>query len=215
METTFTVSNTDVITMLVVEHREKLQEKLQKLRLQRYTTISTMSNEILVKYFKSVEKNKQINELIDALTKVYQILNPKIKFKIEIHKEQVSNSIFDLVARAHDSISRYGSDSKIDEFSSDRVNYIFTLENEEDEERFTFISDSGGDWSFDFPFKFKHKFKIDQDLVKITNEINRINELLRNEQEFKEKLIAQVTKQAVMNLPEIQSLTTNVNLLEY
>jgi len=206
METTFTVSNTDVITMLMVEQRELLKNKRTEVFEKYIINLGVQTTEVNEKVLAVVKKNKPFNDGLDALNTLFKVLNPKLSFKLdyETHvKNQVSNSISNMYHR------HFGNDEKTLELSEI---YITIDIDEKDEERFQFPWSNGYD-EISLPFKYKTALKVNKETKELSEELNRIDDLLRNENALKEKLIASVTKNAIKDLPEMKALVGNVNLL--
>lgn len=210
METTFTVSNTDVITMLMVEQREILKNQREVTYEKYRKEINKQVDEVTNKVISLIKKNKNINEGLDALNVLFKVLNPKIKFTLEYEhdiKRYIENQIY---MTYHET---YGL-NKGDIIEFDVINIKIDLENEdEDEGRFIFPWGNGYE-EISLPFKHKYKYKLDENIKKLSSELTRIDELTRNENTLKEKLIASVTKNAIKDLPEMKALIGGVNLLE-
>lgn len=207
MNTTFTVSNTDVITMLVVEQREFLKNKRQEVLVEYVKRIAEQTEKEYAKVLAAVQKNKQFNDGFSALETLFKVINPKVKFKLQYAerlKDIVSHTISDIY-RGY----RLPNERSL-EFSD--IDIVLETETEEDEERLRFPWENGYE-QVSLPFKYKSLIKADEKTTELSNELNRIDELLRNENTLKEKLIANVTKNAIKDIPEMSTLVTNINLL--
>lgn len=206
METTFTVSNTDVITMLMVEQRELLKNRRTEVFGKYIVNLGVQTNELTEKVLSVVKKNKPFNDGLEALNTLFKVLNPKLTFKLDYEKHiknQVSNSVSNMYHRY------YSDDEKTFEFTEI---YITIEIDEKDEDRFQFPWSNGYD-EISLPFKYKSALKVNKETKELSEELNRIDDLLKNENALKEKLIASVTKNAIKDLPEMKALVGNVNLL--
>lgn len=209
METTFNVSNTDVITMLVVEQREVLQKKRNELRIEYVKKIAEQTEKEHSKLLQSLKKNKQFQEGFDALVKLFTILNPKLKLNIN-YEQRLKDQVFNFITNQYDNFS-YNVDNKL-EFND--IDVVIETEDEDDQDKLRFPWSNGYEDVF-LPFKYKSQVKVDEKTKELSKEINKINDLLRNEASLKEKLIATVTKNAIKELPEMKALVGNINLLTY
>lgn len=196
MQTTFNVSNTDVITMLVVKQRELLEKREQtvlKEFLEESVKINNQGKELYKKRLEKVDKT-----IVEGFRNLFKALNPKIKFEIQIGE---SDFYIDL----------YRNRQKIYNYYDDSIN-IYAIVDEKDEEKVVTINNNG-DTYLKIPFKMKFSVKITDKYYELSKELGEIRSLLKNEARLKEKLIAQVTENALKSLPEMQTLVNNVELI--
>lgn len=198
MQTTFSVSNTDVITMLVVKQRKVLQDKEAQL-IKQYLELRVKFNEkFKVLYNKRLEKvNKDVISSFEILMKA---LNPKLKFTIQVGEDDMYLD------------TRYRGDKDTYTYNQDFLS-IYAIFNEEDEDRIVCFNNSG-DTHIEIPFKINIKMVIPQELIELDKELIEIRSLLDNETSLKEQMIAKVTENAIKNLPEMQTLVNGVELLQ-
>ena len=204
MNTRFRIINTDVITMLVVKNREHLENRRSILIKERNAIIDNISN-----YFKKeIEKVVKTYENSPVLTHykgLLTALNPKVKFKISC--SQLESDYFYFIEN--------NSKKEFMEMTFNRLDFYPDFEGSyEQEDKFKSIN-SDYDSSLELPVKKKViKYKRNEELVKINKELDEISVLLKNEEKLKEKLIAQVTENAIKNLPEMSQLVENIPLLQ-
>lgn len=208
METTFTVSNTDVITMLVVEQRELLRKKRSEVLAEYLVRVTQQVDKEYSKLLQSVQKNKQFKESFDALNTLFKTLNPKINFTLE-YKERLKNNVEHFVSDLYRGYRVLRDDNVL---AYTDIDITLETETEEDGDRLRFPWSNGYE-EISLPFKYKTTIKPDDKTLELSNELNRIDELLRNENTLKEKLIASVTKNAIKDIPEMKALVGQVNLL--
>ena len=84
LKANFSVSNTDVITMLVVKNRELLQKQRAEQSLIYNKGIEHQSKDIFKKWQKYIAKKFEKNEVIETYEKLLKLLNPKAKFTLDL-----------------------------------------------------------------------------------------------------------------------------------
>ena len=183
INTVINVSNTDIITMLVVKNRVNLETKLKNLRAQLKTL-----NDNYAKYTKALIKGQENNPKIlkykEAAENFIKVIT-KIPFRSEI----TSNSIpclNQLVNEKNLTDKIYG------------LNIAFYAINPNKEDDFYEVVPEGvGELYIDIKIPVKVSLA-DATLYKnLFKEIYEIENLLRNEDKMKEQLIAKVTEKAI------------------
>lgn len=204
MNTSFSISNTDVITMLVVKNREHLENRRSILIKERNVIIDNISN-----YFKKeIEKIVKTYENSPVLTHykgLLTALNPKVKFKISCN-ELLSDYFYFIE-------NNYKKEFEEMTFTS-LYFYPDFEDNYAEEDKFKNINANCNSSLYLDIKKKVIKYKRNEDLVKICQELDEIANLLKNENKLKEKLIAQVTENAIKNMPEMSQLVENIPLLQ-
>ena len=215
----FSVSNTDVITMLVVKNREILQKQREDIVV-KYQTIVTKQVEAAVdKWNKFIEKKKNHLEIIDAYTHLLNLLNPKAKFTVEPTgdiKQMISGRVYEYYrGRGY-----YTKPNELGEciIQIDNLDYSPKFEETEEGDKYqdNFHCVSSGDGRNDginISIKFKYTFKISEEALNHVKKMEEIDGLLRNESVLKEKLIARVTENAIKTMPELSGLVEGIELL--
>ena len=204
MNTSFSISNTDVITMLVVKNREHLENRRSILIKERNAIIDNISN-YFKKEIEKIVKTYENSSILTHYEALLRALNPKVKFKISC--AELTDDYFYLIDR------EYHKD--FIEITINSLHFYPDFEdNYAEENKFKNIN-ADCNSSLDLDIKKKViKYKRNEELVKINKELDEISVLLKNEQKLKEKLIAQVTENAIKNLPEMSQLVENIPLLQ-
>ena len=222
LNASFTVSNTDVITMLVVKNREFLQKEQEVLVKRRNEMADKVIEAAKEKWQKFLDKSVKNNKIIDSYKNLLTLLNPKINFEFTISEnvpqnlEYSINSAFGCYRNNHGHYIQKNDKSECvlkQEELYVSVKFPETDEGYRDEERFVFLSTSDGGDGMSIPVKFQFTFKIPKEIEEINKKLNDIENLLKNENSLKEKLVAQVTEKAIKQIPELSSLVGNVELL--
>lgn len=199
METKFSISNTDVITMLVVKNRENLEKQKAELFIEKTELDEKLANSMKQQWDKIVKNANK--DILDAYEKLIRLLNPKLKFKISLNEPD-----FRWI-----SCNYRGKDEIV--YKIEFLDYFPDFEGDwQEEEKFLNIN-GDGDSSLYLPINKTIKVKNNPRIDEICKKIDEINNLLKNEDKLKEKLIAQVTENAIQNLPELKELTMNIPML--
>lgn len=188
MQTNFTVSNTDVITMLVVKQREQLELKREQLRLEWISIKDSMEKKAIESYNKQLKKLNP--KVVESFTTLVSLLNPKKKFEVGIG----NNSFYFYPEKG---LNYETQEVEIQAIFNDKDDYYSICE----ENRIY------------APCKIKIKIQASERAKELIKQIDKIDSLLKNENKLKQKLIAQVTENAIKNLPEIQSLVNTTELI--
>lgn len=196
MKTTFNVSNTDVITMLMVKQVAVLEKEEKELRADLKKILSNLETKVKEEYNLQVAKIKP--EIINSFKTIVQAVNPKLKFTVQIGHHQ-----FYIEPRNYsDGIFKY----------QDRDVEISAEFSEEDEAKVICITDHG-DLSINIPHKIDISIKIDKEYYTIKDKLDNVSNLLRNKNTLRDKLVAQVTEKALAKLPEMDYLVEDIKLL--
>lgn len=188
MQTNFTVSNTDVITMLVVKQREQLELKREQLRLEWISIKDSMEKKAIESYNKQLKKLNP--KVVESFTALVSLLNPKKKFEVQIG----NNDFYFYPERG---LEYEAQEVEIQAVFNDDDNYYSICE-----ENRVYA-----------PCKIKIKIQASERAKELSKQIDKIDSLLKNENKLKDKLIAQATENAIKNLPEIQSLVNTTGLI--
>jgi hypothetical protein len=190
MQQNFSVSNTDVVTMLMVKQVAAIQEKLTALRAERDAITEAIFKRANAKYAKKLEEAKPY---IEALTNLTAMYNPKLRFSLipyRMHGQQIYYNI--------------GKDGYYAEVHFDYIGLQFEYENEE-MYKFCIEPHDG----YYVPLSFKFKEKMGRAYFDAVFEIDRLQQLLDNRETLKEQIIAKVTEKALASIPELKELSAS------
>jgi len=226
LKTNFSVSNTDVITMLVVKNREKLNEQREEHRLVYADGVEKLFNEINQKWIKYITKKTEGDKTIEAYYSLLKLLNPKAKFKLDFGIKSVSDSIRHTVYSVCGGHGYCGENKNGDcEFNIKSIDVCpeFSQDEDGDKEQSNFHYVTSGTQGTDsyssnycglnLDVNFKAKYNVPDAVKEASKKIDEIDKLLKNENALKEKLIAKVTENALKQMPELQSLVMGTDLI--
>lgn len=193
MQNNFSISNTDLVTMLMVKQKELLNNRLTELRALT-DAYKTQAYNKAKKKFNS--KFKEIQPLLDKYEELIKLFNPKVKFEIRVH------------AFTKDCI-RLSSESVQGEYyycaHYDFIYFEIDIDEKHEDKYISIEPDNG----FFVPFKFLFKEKLDAKFLAITNEIYDIESILRNNTKLRDRIVAKMTETALQNMPELKMLSEN------
>jgi len=208
INTQLNISNNDIVTMLLEERKELLNKEIHSLIAQQ--------KEILEPYI-GVIANKLTefytsDEFLFFKSKCYEfakLYNPKIEIKIVIGNEETPEE------QVRKFLSYYHSfDSRT--FSPDCL--VIQAVNDDDEDNIVMYDE--GDGLIAYPAHLEKEFKLElseDDKLSINTINNKISQYeieLRNSNGMKDKLVARMTKAAIMNNPDLLAIRDNVLKLE-
>jgi len=173
----------------VVKQREQLELKREQLRLEWISIKDSMEKKAIESYNKQLKKLNP--KVVESFTALVSLLNPKKKFEVQIG----NNDFYFYPERGLD-------------YETQEVE-IQTIFNDEDD-YYSICEDGNRIYA---PCKIKIKIQASERAKELIKQINEIDSLLKNENKLKDKLIAQVTENAIKNLPEIQSLVNTTELI--
>lgn len=194
MQQNFSISNTDVVTMLMVKQTKILEQK----RIECIITTGKILAEINERVIKSFNKKlASVQHILDAYKDLILLINSN---KVPITLDLCEPEIY------HNSIYRNGEKEF---FEANLVHLNFTVKFDEDKygDRYLCIEPANG---FFIPFKFSFKEEVSKEYKDLKDEIYRIDQLLRNKEALKEAIIAKTTENAIANMPELKTLTANI-----
>lgn len=203
MQTNFNVSNTDVITMLIVKQKAFLEEKFEKVREEWINKIGILEKEIWIEYDKHIAKFP--TNILRAYETIINYENPgkSIKFKIakpNLHLSELKSSLYEYkVSHVNLEIDTEGMDEDEATDFEDNLSYPFEIYN--------------GDWNVSFKIKFT--IPIDPSIMTLRDELDGIKNLLSssNIEKMKENIIAKVTEQAIKDIPALQTIVFDTTKL--
>ena len=199
MQNNFSISNTDLVTMLMVKQKEILNKRLTELRV----LVDAHQAKVYSKAKKKFDpKFKEIKPLLTKYEELIKLFNPKIKFEIKVHEFTKDTLNLEYEKNTYFYYTDY-----------DYINFEVDVD-EKHEDKYVCIEPGDG---FFIPFKFSFKENLSEEFLNIRNEIRNIVELLYNESKLRDTIVAKMTETALQNMPELKLLSesalNNIDLL--
>lgn len=220
IQNSITVSNSDIVTMMVHKNREHIEKKKIDLIVRRIQILDEMQKDFINQFKKHVVKHADYDEL-DLLLNVLNKKNPKIKIT---YKESLKNN-FPLY-QVYDKIPTE-FDIKLKSFCVEFILNGIEYTNDNYDSEYWDLMDSlnlpswmdnviieSHHFHVDLKKPFVYKVKYSKELIEISDELNKCNEYLRDENKLKESLISRMTEKTLMNMPELQYITKDILLLQ-
>lgn len=69
-------------------------------------------------------------------------------------------------------------------------------------------------WCFSLPINFVYKYEVSKELSDAIIRKEKIENLLKSEDVMREKMIAQITEQALLQMPEVLVMVDNIKLID-
>lgn len=228
VQTVLTISNTDIVTMLMVQQKKLLEDKIPGLK----ASLSAIENV----YQKMVEDvlNKRVAEsgvilsLREAITTLHKVYNPNIEFRVDFDQTVASTAsciIQRVFNRGFHAYSINCPDNQanpvivVEELPCLSV-YVGPLGMDEEkvnilEDQFHFVNEEN---CYEVPHNHKDIIAIKKDDVelwrKIAAQIVEISHLLRDDTKMKEQIVAKMTEKAISANVELQAIVGDILLLE-
>lgn len=216
LNATINVSNTDLVTMLVVKNRKILQDKRTEISAALDVIFAQQAAVLKSKVDKLVDKAKLI-PIADAYLAFVQLLNPKMKLSYEFQGISEKH-ILDIVVQHYyyknqNGSSRYRSSGPSDDHIYIRNNSIrlSVTTGDENKDEHLYWAEGGEPY---LPCKINVKMAESKEVIELYKELNRIDNLLKNEKALKEEIIANLTEQTVMNSSMLTKLTSGIKMIE-
>lgn len=220
LNASFSVSNTDVITMLVVKNREALNEQKKSLIEQREELSLSVVKTAKDKWKKFFDKEVKDNKAIEAYHNLLKILNPKAKFNLGFTKneEQIEYHVYSSFGHSNYYYNNRENEKGEFIYSINGLDVYPEFEDGDEgyktQENFHYVSSGDGDGEgISIPLKFVFKYNVPKEVKEINRKLAEIQNLLSNESVLKEKLIAQVTENAIKQIPELSVLVNGIETL--
>jgi hypothetical protein len=220
VQTVLTISNTDIVTMLMVQQKEILKNKLPEL----HKTLVSIEDIYIEKVKETlnlrIAENKNIVPLREAIYTINRIYNPNIEFRVEFNQtidELATTIILNTFNRGF-----YCSVNKdvVVDYLPDLAIYVGAPGMDEEEksrlgDRFHWVVDIN-------IYEIPHKHK---DIIVITPEhrdawkeahdkLNEIHKLIKDDSKLKEQIVAKMTEKAIAANTELQTIVGEILLLE-
>jgi alpha-L-fucosidase len=200
--TSISISNTDVVTMLMVKNKKHLNTKRSDL-IDRKFHLFLEYGKVKYKFLKIVEKNEKIKTITDSLINIVSVFT-KTKYKVSYRVDEIDR-IFNSVdyGRSLDDYEKAGWKAKIKD-----VDILIEPLDEEDGNEDKFYEEVPQNFTDSVSIKTNFTFNIPQEILKeineVVTEIKKIDDLLRNEGKMKDELVAKITENAISSSPELQ-----------
>lgn len=196
MQNNFSISNTDVVTMLMVKKTKELEEERLLVIGKRLQILEAA----ILRINKDMEKLQvKVQPYIDAWRSIIQLYNPKKEFKFESRLEYETYNV----------TVHWGTDLDKKPYININFTHIPLYLDFENEDDYNCIEPNNG---FYAPVKFKKIYEISEDYITITNRLRKIDDLLANKEKFKTEIIAKVTENALMQNSDLKLLADGVIL---
>jgi hypothetical protein len=191
MQNNFSISNTDLVTMLMVKQKEILNKRLAELRVLVATDIAQAYKRAKKKFD---PKFKEVKPLLDKYEELIKVFNPKVKFEIRVWEFDEH----DLQIRNEKNIFFYFVD----------YDYIYFEVDVDEKHEGKYVSIEPGNGFF-VPFKFSFKETLSEEILDIKAEMLNIENLLYNDSKLRDVIVAKMTETALQNMPELKMLSEN------
>lgn len=220
LNATLAVSNTDIVTMMVVKNRKLLTEKLAKIQEKWACLVTEQADEIVAILEAELAKTR-FKEMCDAYLVFAEIaLNEK---KLLLHTRGISPTQVECFVRDHYQYADQSMAQKRGHYYNQKADPI---EGKIKYEVWNICLELVGD-SDEANDKIDSRLQNQEVPIRITaiiderpemremgKEVQRITLLLRNENSLKEEMVANITEQAILNSPMLSSLTGNIKMIE-
>lgn len=217
VNTNLTISNTDIVTMMMVKNRKFLQDKLVEISKNIDTRVNLQVG-LLNKKILAEAKKDSLVKIAEAYINFIRVANsnPSIQYRIG------SSSDFDLIQLIRGIYRGVAQGCTNPTYGSTGLNA--QLRKEQIQVNMSWIHISltgtkknthylGGGYS-GLPCKIKITIPADTEISELFKEGERIDNLLKNEKSLKEQTIANLTERALMNSPLLKQLTVDAGILE-
>jgi len=227
VQTVLTISNTDIVTMLMVQQKKVLQDKLPELKAIMNGieyTYQVMVEEVINKRIAENGAIVALRQAVETITKIY---NPNTPFRVDFSNTvaiEAQNVISRIFSRGYhgSSINSNGKANPeiIVESLPNLAIFVGNLGASEEEvnrleDDFHFVSEEN---EFEVPHRHKDIIAIKKDDAELWQEtadqMARINQLLRDDTKMKEEIVAKMTEKAINSNIELQAIVGDILLLE-
>jgi hypothetical protein len=227
VQNVLTVSNSDIVTMMVVKNREYIENKIKELREEKDKISSKIQDKFVEDLTKHAQKHADYTE-INMYISMMSALNPKIKFgyvtnitteslpynfyqtylhvtsKRTSNYKQIINS-FEVVITLNGLVCDEENEDKYDELVNS-LKFAQFMDPSFLTDRETYYVQLKKDFIF--------TLKEDERLLEINNEFEKCRGYLSNENKMKEHLIAKMTEKTLSMMPELQYIQQDILLLK-
>lgn len=194
MRNNFSISNTDIVTMLMVKKTEELQAEKEALKKEH--------KEILEKTIVSIDKDMakvrtKCEPYLEAVRNLLRVFYPKTGHKVYV---DLDFGIFDLPLRRNNE----GHYDVILNFQLIPIEVETEVCNTND-------SEYAYDLAFSqIPISFKKTYKLPKRFTEVLDRMGQIDYMLRDKQNLQEKIVAKLTESALLQNSELKLLSDKV-----
>jgi hypothetical protein len=215
VQTILSISNTDIVTMLIVKQKELLISQLPIIQKEIDEYVDKYKDKVYQILFGMIEE-PQVKQLKDSLKILYKVYNPNINFEVSLsvgledYAQRICERYLSIYRQHHTLEFKCVEKIKINGLPN------FRIEIEEiDERNFIFPSE---EQEYSIPF-IKEKFitinkKDAIEIEKILNKSIKINNLLRDDKKLRDEIVAKMTAKAISENIQLQGIVKDVMLLE-
>lgn len=198
MQNNFNISNTDIVTMLMVQKTKELEKERTDLMLQKL--------EMLVEVCKKINKDFEKLQVkwmpyLEATKNLITLYNPKAKFELTCRH-------FPFTTDRHMHVSSDEEDGFYVYIHLDYIDFSIDIDPDSENKWNSIEPDNG----FYAPVKFVKKYKLPVEYTNIMKRSYTIGNLLANKEELKDQIIAKVTENALLQSTELKLLAEQVKL---
>jgi len=213
VQSTIVVSNTDLVTTMVVKLMKKLKADLLVLRTQK----DELEKSVLVA---PTEKAIDIARVLVntdanliAWKNLLKALNPKTDFEINLREKDIERYISKSIDNSRQDVAKI-------EFEITTLQFDFVVENDRRTAPYFYNVSIGDLNKNEFPVQIDFKMEVDKtELIKVRKQITEIERKINNRQAIQDEATAAITQATIANNPDLQFLSgigiDEQNLLAY
>lgn len=214
------VSNTDIVTMMMVKNRKHLNEKLINVAKEYAVKLDQQATILHKKVLDAYNKNKKAKDMITALTTVVSLMNPKKQVFVQVNGLTL-DSVRNVLAGNYGYRGYGGRVSPQADSKGNRV-VLFILDSPEvrfydkDPDIDQNAEELDAPWQDDIFVELNLKVSIPYDptMETLSNEINRIKDIMQNENKLRDEVVANITEQALEQSDLLKNITSNLKLID-
>lgn len=210
-----TISNTDIVTMMVVKNRKLLQERQLVIDSEIEAEVAKEVEVFKAAVQKELDKG-ELDELVEAYRAFLCVANKDKTLQITLcspsnNREYIRNLYYNEAQYNSASYSYGGMECKV--VNRKRINTTFFFLGTE-------VRNKSGKppqyvaAAYGLPCNIKMSVPFNTTLSDLIKEKYKIENLLRNEKTLKEQVIANLTEKALLSSPLLKQLTVDVGLLD-
>lgn len=213
VRSTISISNTDLVTTMVVKLMKKLKSDLALAHEKRIGLEKELYDAPTKKAIDLAKETVEKDENLVAWKSLLKKLNPKTDFEINLREDDISR----YVSRAIDSLRVNEGEVKFEVVS---LSFNFDDKNDRRSAPYFYNVKIGDLRNNEFPVDISFKMNINKtELNNVLKEISQIEDKIRNKQAIQDEATAKITEASLANNPELAFLA-NIdiepsNLLAY
>jgi|GEM_PF-4027641 len=205
VRSTIAISNTDLVTTMVVKLMRKLKTDLELAQERKKQLEDSILSAPLQK---AIDLAKIINDTdanLIAWKSLLKSLNPKTDFEIKLKENLIEN----YVIRAIEALRQDVGEVEIEIIS---LSFDFGVKNDRRSTPYFYNVKIGDLRPNEFPIDINFKMEIDKtELNKVQKEISDLENKIRNKQAIQDEATAKITEASIMNNPEL-SFLANISI---